>query len=1375
MKTNQKSRMMKSWVKRMRKVFTSVMVTGLLIVGLPEAGGQVLKGIVHPDLTYSTWNGRVIRVGTAAGIKPFAYTNEQGVVEGFSVDLMRESLARMGCEAEFVVGKVDELVAQLEAGEIDTVNMLVRNPQRREKFSFTFPYLSLHAAMVVRKDSPEFHSLNDMQDKRVGILSGGVMEAYFQNNQFPIELDKSQSFRWSLEKLVSGELGAVIMERTAARGLLKERRFSNLHVVLEPVDMIPQGFCFAVRKDNRDLLALLNDGLSFVGVEGMHRRIYAKWFPNLLSCDQRYVIMGGHSEYAPFEYTNELGDPEGFAVDLSRAIATVMNFDVDIQLFRSANIFEPLDTRQVDALQSVFYSQKRAEKYDFLLPHARENFFFVLPAGMEKEPESLEDAKNLRIMIAERDIVSEWLEELNYTNNIEYTESVYGVLDAITNDRADCGILPRVVAEQLIAQKHLPIKIGKTPIFVGDLCMVVPKGDEALLARLTEGVRILKDSGEYRLIQKKWLLTPEHENPFWGWVIKHSFWIALGLLLIIISVLSWITILNVMVRNRTQQLQDNEVFYRMVLDNLPVGIGVTYIDRPQEWTYMNDLFPVVFRTSRKGLLEADNFFYEVYKDDLEQAKFRYEECLQKYTQTTDMHFRWDEVPVFRKGKETHYISVQTVRFPKNNQIISIAWDETEKVERRQLAEQYTDVIRVMSSVSRVITHATERQAMLFEICQTLMNVRGCMISWIGLMETDAQGNSQLKTVAHAGDPAHIVEIGDTLIEEGFIPPCVEAARQKGFPMECGGDRPICQTCPLYEHHRNMTSLVCTLTHHEHHYGVIGISFPKGMVNPEEESKLFMELSGEIAFAIYSLDQAELRRKAQSELVQKNRELARSEQMLRSIFDVATDGVVLTDLKEERYVLSNRAFREMIGVSSEQLPTVHVKDVHPAGEMVRIHKLFQDQFGNKPVAHSAVPMLRQDGTLFYADISSSPINIEGQELVVSVFRDITERLALQERMNQTHRLESVGRLAGGIAHDFNNLLMGVMGYVELAMMELTPEHPVYADLQEVMNHAKRSSQLTRQLLAFARKQPISPKFMDLSKTIESMVPLLKRIIGEGVKMEWHPYDEGTTVWMDASQVDQILTNLCVNARDAMKGEGTIRVCVWVTQLDEKTLKRYSNIEPGRYVCLEVSDTGCGISHEQMNHIFEPFYTTKSMGKGTGLGLATIHGIIAQNRGFIRAESELGKGSAFYCYLPYREPQEDEKVKASETQKINLERGHESIILVEDDAMIRVGVDRYLSGLGYCVTSFENPRFALVQTESLKEHVPLLITDLVMPEMDGQSLAIELRKRWPQIRVLYMSGYTDKEIRTENMGPHDVFMHKPFAMPDMAAKVREILDA
>ncbi len=508
-------------------------------------------------------------------------------------------------------------------------------------------------------------------------------------------------------------------------------------------------------------------------------------------------------------------------------------------------------------------------------------------------------------------------------------------------------------------------------------------------------------------------------------------------------------------------------------------------------------------------------------------------------------------------------------------------------------------------------------------------------------------------------------------------------------------------------------------------------------------------------------------------------LAKSEARMRSILNSVDEGFVVVD-REYHILAANKAFCNLMEMDEEQvvgglcyeIARQSTQPCSETGEDCPVLRTFET--GS---AHADF-LTRQDasGTPQYLELKSYPIvDASGSvSSAIETLNDVTEKRKLQEQLVQSQKMESVARLAGGVAHDFNNMLSVIIGHAELAIDRLDSDQPLFADLSEIRSAAERSAGLIRQLLAFARKQTAEPRVLDLNETVASILKMLRPLIGEDIDLVWRPGNGLLPVKMDPSQVDQILANLCVNARDAINGVGRIGIETDMVTLDPDNCDNHPDLVPGEYVVLTVSDDGSGIDPEDLGKIFEPFFTTKEVGRGTGLGLATVYGIVRQNNGFIDVDSGAGRDTIFRIFLP-RFTAETAKTRI-QIQGTPIRGGQETIILVEDEPLILNMAKLMLERLGYRVLAASTPGDAMHLTKAHCGEIRLLIADVIMPEMNGRDLAERLASLCPKMACLFMSGYSGEVIAHHGILEEGVhFIQKPFSTPALAAKVREVLDA
>ena len=532
-------------------------------------------------------------------------------------------------------------------------------------------------------------------------------------------------------------------------------------------------------------------------------------------------------------------------------------------------------------------------------------------------------------------------------------------------------------------------------------------------------------------------------------------------------------------------------------------------------------------------------------------------------------------------------------------------------------------------------------------------------------------------------------------------------------------------------------------------------------------------NGRTLLAGYTIDVSDQKRAEKT--------LQESEIRFRELFHNMTSGVAVYEAREDGADFAfkdiNPAGLAIDGVKREEVIGRPVTEVFPGIREMGLLEVFR-RVWKTGVAEQYPAALYADGRISHW-YENRVYKLPSGE-IVAVYDNVTAqkqaeeaREKLQAQLSQAQKMESVGRLAGGVAHDFNNMLGVILGHAEMALETTGPDQPIHADLQEIRKAAERSADLTRQLLAFARKQTIATKVLDLNETVEGMLKMLRRLIGENIALDWRPGRDLWPVKMDPGQIDQILANLCVNARDALGAGGKITIETGTRAFDESEARRHPGIAPGDYAQLTVSDNGCGMDRETLNNLFEPFFTTKAVGKGTGLGLATVYGAVKQNHGYIDVDSEPGRGTTFRIYLPRHA---DKAGAGSNTRPAApAAPGKETVLLVEDEpAILNIG-KTMLERLGYHVLGAATPGEAIRAAEDHSGEIHLLMTDVVMPEMNGRDLAKNLLSIYPNLKRLFMSGYTADVIAHHGVLHEGVdFIQKPFSMNELSAKVRQALD-
>jgi PAS domain S-box-containing protein len=501
-------------------------------------------------------------------------------------------------------------------------------------------------------------------------------------------------------------------------------------------------------------------------------------------------------------------------------------------------------------------------------------------------------------------------------------------------------------------------------------------------------------------------------------------------------------------------------------------------------------------------------------------------------------------------------------------------------------------------------------------------------------------------------------------------------------------------------------------------------------------------------------------------------LRASEGRYRVLIDLAVDGILLGS-HEGIITEVNKYMCKIVGMAREDFIGKHISDLPFTKESIHKNPLRFDLLEKGEIVISERMFIRPNGSKVSVEMRTKMMPDGTYQ---SIYRDITKRKALEKRLRQANKMESVGRLAGGVAHDFNNMLGVILGFVELALEKINPTDSLHADLMEIRKAAQRSANLTQQLLTFARKQPIAPIPLDLNKTLTGMLKTVQHLLGDNVVLAWQLCPDLCPVNIDPLQIDQTLTHLLANSRDAITGDGKVTIKTESLVLDEYYCAEHAGLIPGEYVVLTVSDNGCGMDKETMDKLYEPFFTTKEKSISTGLGLSTVYGVVKQNNGFIYAHSEPSQGTSFKIYLPRHTVPIGQAKPQIHSAPEPLKYGQETILLVDDEPSVLKVTEMILARLGYNVLATNSPNMALRLAGKHAGEIDLLMTDVVMPEMNGRDLSHKLLSLFPDLKRLFMSGYTADIISHKKVSEKGVyFIQKPFLIESLATKVREVLDA
>ncbi len=562
-----------------------------------------------------------------------------------------------------------------------------------------------------------------------------------------------------------------------------------------------------------------------------------------------------------------------------------------------------------------------------------------------------------------------------------------------------------------------------------------------------------------------------------------------------------------------------------------------------------------------------------------------------------------------------------------------------------------------------------------------------------------------------------------------------------------------------------------------------------IVKPFQQEEVLARVNTHVALLKMHNNLEQLVRERTSELRQANEQLHREiavrkqaeaeRQLLFEAINQSDESIIITDF-DGNILFVNPAFVRLTGYSRQEVIGQNPRIIKSGQHSAEFYKdLWKTILGGK-TWHGELINKRKDGSLFVEKASISPVFDSNGKIVnfIAVKHDITEQRSLEEQLMHAQKMESVGRLAGGVAHDYNNMLQVILVSLQLLLTRDDLGKDIIYHLKHIEKAANQASEITKQLLAFSRKQAVCPKVINLNHILSSeILAMLERLLGEDIELRFFPRANPALIKIDPGQIHQVVTNLAINARDAMPQGGKLIIETERVELDEAFCRQHIGASPGSYVMLAVSDNGIGIDKEIMPHIFEPFFTTKEEHRGTGLGLPSVYGIVKQSGGYINVYSEPGIGSTFKLYFPlHSEPEESESEGVGDQSKGMDEDASLRILLVEDNDMVRELTRSVLGILGYEVLEAESPQKALEMLKARPEKIDLLLTDLVMPKMSGAQLAERIKEMIPDVRVLFMSGYTANIVARHGIMANRVnFIQKPFTMKDLSRAIRKTMGA
>ncbi len=1459
----------------------------------------IICALLLPFSVQAEKSAPVITVGSEIDFPPYAIADAEGRAGGFSVELLEAVADAMGLSVKVTAGPWPEVLAAFKAGEFDLLPLVALSAQRADIATYTKPHTVAFDSFFVRRGSHPISSLAEAKDKEIIVMSSDVAHEEVLYSGLPIRIIEIKTIPEALRLLASGKHDAVLAPKLLGMIVLHEAKLEGAIQAGKPIADYNRQFAFAVQRGNTDLRDKLEQGLAIVRTTGRYDAIYKKWFGGIDSFARslKTIIV---NNYHPYTFMNEKGVPDGFSVEIAKAVAKTMDLELEIWADKWDQSVKELETGSIDLIPMMAYSPARDKLFDFSVPYtiAYDTIFFKKEV---KGIRSLNDLNGKTVIVTNNDAAHSYLltSGLAKTMNISLSNSLPEALQQLAVGKGDAAIMPKLVG--LVIAKNLNLtSIDISPEIIGDYsrpwCFAVRNGDQALLDRLNQGLNIIKNTGEYDAIYKKWFGALEDPHLHLRTAMKYGSFAGLILLAFIV----WNVLLKRQVKRKTQAIQDTVAalqeserktsealaFNSSILKTSSIGI-LTY-GADGQCVFANEAAAVILGADVASL-QAQNYHNiapwqksGVYELALKALSSNDEQSLETHLTTSFGKEIWLSLnfsSIQSKGEKYLLVFAQDISLRKQSedQLINLSqrlqlatssaflgvWDwnvgENFMIWNDRMFELYgitrntfsSNILAWMNSLhpDDKETAIAECQAALkgdkdydtvFRILQpdgavkylkanglVLRDADGTAVRMLGInVDITEQKNAEntlksnitklevllgitslpeasVKTISD-----HILSSITRLMESeygfyGFVSEdesIMTIHSWSGEAMEnCSmADKPsdfaICKSGVWAEAVRRREPLILN-NYAAGHPAKRGL--PAGHVQLTNLLVLPFFSHGRITAVAavanrnsdYSQDDvAQLTAfltsvQAITDSKQAEEELRKREGHFRTLVETIPDLIWLKD-KDGAYLSCNPIFERFFGAKAANI--VGKTDYDFVDRELADFFVENDRkamLAGKPTINEEWITFADDGHRVLLETIKTPMyDSQGTLIgVLGIGRDITERrraeeenTQLQVQLQQAQKMEAIGTLAGGIAHDFNNILGAILGYAELAQEDSPPGSIVRKDIDQVVKASYRAKDLVKQILAFSRQDKTDQIPLQPGIIIKEALKMLRPSLPSTIDIQQDIDLEAGLILADPSQIHQVMVNLCTNAFHAMEETGgTLTISLKKKTLSQNDLANEPQVQPGDFVQLSISDTGPGIPPEIQEKIFDPYFTTKEVGKGTGMGLAIIHGIVKSYNGLVTCHSVLGEGAVFHVYLPVIA---DPTIVEIETAPLDLTQlGNERILFIDDEEILAEMGQAMLERLGYRVTVRRNSIEALNTFQNQPEQFDLVITDQTMPGMTGSDLARRMLQIRPGMPIILCTGYSNliSEGKAKLLGIKG-FAMKPLAKKDIAALIREVLD-
>ncbi len=1133
---------------------------------------------------------------------PFCVVGPGLQADGFSIELIRAAAGAMNADISFKVDHWAEVKGMLERGEIQALPLVGRTPEREHVFDFTFPYLSLHGAIVVRKDTVGISDLNDLAGQRVAVMEGDNAEEFLRQSQRPFTITTTETFEDALHHLSEGKCDAVVIQRLLALRLLQELRLTNLKVVKKPLNEFRQDFCFAVREGDKETLSLLNEGLAVVMADGTFRHLQAKWFAPLELPSAGPVIIGGRQAFPPYEFLDENGQPTGYNVELTLAIAEAVGLDVQIQLGPWPLIKSRLLTGEVDAVPGMPYSPGREAYYDFSQPHTAVDHVAVIRQGDGTPPLNISALTGKRLVIAQDDLMHDWAIEHGLGDNTETVASQAVALTELSCGKHDCALVARLPALHWIKINNCKnLVVASKPLLTSEYCYAVKGDHTVLLARISDGLKTLHDSGEYQRIYKKWLGVYERKTPSVTTVARYVALFVAPLLLILGVVVLWSRTLHQEVSRRTSELAESEKQLEEANQIMSATLNHTHImvvllDPSFDFIWVNKSYADTCG-HETSFFPGKNHF-DLYPNQENQEIFQ---------------------NVVATG-QPFFVVAKPFKFPDQPERGNTFWDWS-LIPIKDHAGAVTALVFTLANVTeRIKTEEDLRSTTTF--LNTVVE-KSPFAMWVA----DPRGNVvrtnnalcrtlNLKNEQIVG---HYNVLLDKNLEISQLMPQVRNVFEKSqaarFTMFWGPE----------------------------HAGNVEFGNASRI---SIDVSLFPILDGDGNLSHVVCQWLDITDRVQAETNLRN-----ARNFIANIIDSMPSVLIGVD-GNGTVTQWNKKSEQLTGVSRQDAVGSPLEHVFPriAPDMERVRQAMETQ----RVLRDSKRYFEHEEEARYEQLTVYPLITNTMEGAVILLDDITDRVRIDELLIQSEKMMSVGGLAAGMAHEINNPLGGIIQgaqnierrlSLELdgnestavecgtnlnAIREYLDKRQIFTFLQGIRECGSRAADIVRTMLKFSRRSSAKVSKTNISELVDNAVKLAEqdydlkkkydfryvRIIRD-LKPNLPPLPVVET------EIEQVFLNILKNSAQALHNNPPAK---------PPTITIRGMVD-GPTLLVEFEDNGTGMTEEVRKRVFEPFFTTKEVGSGTGLGLSVSYMIVTQNHsGQMTVESTPNEGTTFAIRLP-----------------------------------------------------------------------------------------------------------------------------------------------